>query len=497
MANRNEAVATDTPLTVRSVAPIASYVALLLITYGYEIFSFNLTVDEPVVVTAGNKGWSLILLGQGRWGLSIVDLLQPTPAVPVVGTALSVGLTATALWLFARKLMGMMPWPSVMTAGIAVTLPSLAMSFSWLSPAWGIGSVCVLIFGWAVWVGGRWLLVAAVMAGAFAVGIYESFAIALVAVAIAHALKTGLVRRATLGIAMAVVAALLSRGIGLVLQYLADRGSSAYVAKYVGGGLIDNPMEKLTSAFKSLASAVALSDGSMGIQWPWLGLLLVITCAGSLAVTVRLSSGRKDALIRGLALLALLAIPIMTELAAVTVPLRSMLYLPFIVVAISQPLAQGIAGLQSKTRAVAQVAFTTLVLLALLQNATLANRLYSTADYTLAHDRFLAFQIDYEVAQMAATQGLTPPLPLMIVGSHAWTANPATPIVENLGVSLFQGEFWRGEAFLRGQGVPVIPATPQQRADLTDYATQAPAYPTPGWISIHDGVVVVKFGPAQ
>jgi hypothetical protein len=73
-----------------------------------------------------------------------------------------------------------------------------------------------------------------------------------------------------------------------------------------------------------------------------------------------------------------------------------------------------------------------------------------------------------------------------------------TPTRETLGASFFEwngGAVQRVAAFLRMQGVKVHEATPQQANEAWVTLDAMPAYPQPGWITVHNGVLLLKFGP--
>jgi hypothetical protein len=45
------------------------------------------------------------------------------------------------------------------------------------------------------------------------------------------------------------------------------------------------------------------------------------------------------------------------------------------------------------------------------------------------------------------------------------------------------------------QGVKVHEATPQQAEEAWVTLDAMPVYPQPGWITVHNGVLLLKFGP--
>jgi hypothetical protein len=83
------------------------FVSALGLTYGYEVFSFNLTIDEEVVVGLGTVQYATQWVAQGRWSMGILTLAIPSPVVPAVSTGIGVALSGFAWWMLSRRYLAM------------------------------------------------------------------------------------------------------------------------------------------------------------------------------------------------------------------------------------------------------------------------------------------------------------------------------------------------------------------------------------------------------
>ena len=71
---------------MRKAGPVAAFVLAVTMTYGFEIFSFHLTLDEELFGEATQGSYALLWLAQGRWAMGALTMLVPSPVVPVVST---------------------------------------------------------------------------------------------------------------------------------------------------------------------------------------------------------------------------------------------------------------------------------------------------------------------------------------------------------------------------------------------------------------------------
>src|SRR5690349_1316373 len=99
----------DARIRVLLSQPATALIALLIVTlfvHGYEIFNLHLTIDEELHLDIGRRAVARLWIAQGRWGMGLATTLLPSSVVPVVSTALGIGLLALALWLVVEHAFG-------------------------------------------------------------------------------------------------------------------------------------------------------------------------------------------------------------------------------------------------------------------------------------------------------------------------------------------------------------------------------------------------------
>jgi hypothetical protein len=482
----------------RAVAPLVIVVGLL-VAYGFEIFSFTLTLDEELFA-AGVRGvdaW----ISEGRWSMAMLYLLVPSAIVPAVSTALGVGLMGLALWLIARRHLALGPATAAAAVLLAATVPVLAFLFSFSTIAYGIGVAALLtvVWCWAIsspsWLRGG----IGIVAGATAVGIYDSFLAVLAVLSLALIARRARWRPGVFAIAALPAAFLLSRVVAWVVQSLTGVRQEAYVGTFIDlGGLIADPGGRLRRAAGATWNTLTLSEARFGTSSPW--LIVVLAALGGLAVlwAVR-SSG--SARVRGLRLTAIVLIglvPLGAEsLSPSGLNLRSMVYLPFVILVLAAFAARGLGTLRRGTiRGVAVGGLAALMVLAVVGQSTIANRLFASAHASYLLDRQLAFTIGQDALRLAP-EGTRLPLPIVVSGLHGWPDTELLPSRETLGVSFFEKSSAgsvRVISFLQVEGVQVVAPSALQATEGKDDLRDMPAYPEEGWIAVRDGVLLVKLG---
>lgn len=124
----------------RAVGWASGLVALsAALTYAYELTGFHLTLDEPVLGAMSRRANIELYLAQGRWTTGVMSALLPSLVTPVVPLFVGVASTGWALWVIARHVARLPPWPASAAAGVAVSLPMTAFLYSWSSVAAAAG----------------------------------------------------------------------------------------------------------------------------------------------------------------------------------------------------------------------------------------------------------------------------------------------------------------------------------------------------------------------
>ena len=500
-SQRNRPIDKDSALAGPGyVWPLVIFAAVILISYGYEIFSFNLSIDEDITAANDQLARFLGSISEGRWSMSLLWLILPNPVTPAVSTAIAVGGSAVAWWLLSRHKLRLTPWQSLAAAAAAGTVPTLAFMFSFSTIAFAVGIANLLVVGFFAGLSSPkwWHKGLAVAAGAAAVGVYDTFALALAAVGLALVWQ----RRTWTSLALAVGGTALSYGLATAIVTVEgrvfDQPRSEYVRSFIDlSGLAAHPLSRLRESLGDVWSTITLSEERFGIHSPWLAVLLLLLVAFSLLSIIVTRLPLMQRLLRVVALGGVVALPVAAEAITAVVPLRSMIYLPIIIIVLFAMSVEGSVWLRARTPAVLpeilRTAVAGLILLAVLGNAVIANRLYSISTTTYNLDQQLAFDIGQEKDILFDGNNQINP-PAVVIGTHTWPAGSFTAPRETFGGSMLNYGAPRSLAFLRAHGVLLEYPTEAQTAAATALAPTLPRYPEPGWVSMQGDVLVINFG---
>ena len=486
---------------LQAALPVTVYAAALTLTFGYEVFSFHLTIDEENAGALAAPTYAAGWLSQGRWAMGAITLLLPNPVVPVVSTGLGVGLSGIAWWLVCRRTLVMGPWSATAFASLAATTPIFAYlySFSTIAYGIGIGALAALVFAEGI-ASLRWRYrIGGVIAGATSIAVYDTFVAVLAALAVVVMIKRPMVRSAALALAGVVAAFIASRVIGAVASWLLSVPQSVYVSgSFDFQGFLAHPLRRAEDSVDQVWQVLSLQTQRVGLHSPYLAVTVIVLALGALAAAVVTAPGVRGRLVTLLALLGLVTVPYLAQaISPIAIPLRSMIYIPVIILVLGFLAMRLRAWWPVPVRTVAVAAFAGLVVLTVLGDATISNRMFAASETSYDHDQALAFDIGREV-ELQTRGDLSTDLTLVVSGYHGWASTEVTPVRETLGASFFAwdaGSPDRIAAFLRTQGVGVhaggIEDIDASRAALK----RMPNYPAPGWIVVRDGVLLLKFGP--
>jgi hypothetical protein len=484
------------------LAPVVALALALVLTYGFEVFSFHLTMDEELFGDYSNWGYAETWVSQGRWAMAALTLGLPNPVVPALSTGIGIVLSGIASWAVCRRYLSMSPWESAFAAALAGTVPVLAFIFSFATIAYGIGVGNVLLVGYLAGISSQsWLRRGlGVLSLAVAIGIYDSFLVAGAALAIAYILKRTNIAGIALGLSSLVLAYLLSRWTGTLVQTATGVAQDSYVSRYFDfGGLLSKPAGHLGTAFSHVWQVISLSTERFGLHSPWLAIALGALLLLAILGILRRGTGLINKAFRLILLGGLILLPVVVEaVSPMAVLLRSMLYIPVIVLVLAGLAVTGLDGIPRRLRLPLRPLLAGIILLALLGQATISNRLFASSETTYALDRELVFLIGQEKDRLQHGDGATS-LPLVVFGTHRWPENVLIPSRENLGKSFFSGGGGDGQpardsGFLRSQGVNVRTPTPEETAGAQKALSQIPVYPESGWITIKNSVLILNFG---
>ncbi len=485
-----------------SQSAVAAVAVAMLLTYGYEIFNFNLSLDEPVFGGGGQRGLAVLWAEQGRWAMALQYALLPDTVLPAISTGLGAFLIGCSLWVFATRVMELAPVVAGLVTAVAATLPALgfALSFATIAVGVGLGFVAVTVFGVFAAKGGRWPAIGALLAGMTAIGIYQAFAFCLAAISVVLLARSSswrltALRQAALLLGSYVASELTNRAVKMVL----GAGSNSYVSTMMDlDGVASDPLARIAGSLSRnwdvLAPGAQLYDGLQ----PWLVLALGLLTSLAVRSVVRGDTGAPRP-VAATSVALLLGLPILAGVVVAELPVRSMLYLPVCVITLagiaftpprrSQPTQEG----HSPQRVVLNTLAAAVAVLAVIANAWVTNSAYVAADASFAQDRFLAMRINEELGRLFPNTD--DPVPIVVTAPDRRENGTVGHPAEQFGLSLFSGESWRATSFLTSQGVQVgFPNAEQERAGLVELASM-PAYPSAGWARSFDGVLLANLGP--
>jgi hypothetical protein len=480
--------------------PTAALIALLIVVlfaHGYEIFNLHLTIDEELHLDTGRRAIAELWIAQGRWGMGIVTTLIPSSVVPVVSPGLGVGLLALSLWLTVERAFGADRCASVCAVSVAITLPVLPFTMSFATFAHGIGFACLAASGFILLIRRANHAVhftTAALLAAFAISVYQPMIFALAALVVVDLCRTDLklADKTRLRGVLTLVGAL---GLYFLIDQIVRRVLQADMTQYVDSyidlkGLLAHPLDRITRATRDTWSVFHVPKDLFVLHSPGLELFMgvaLLACVRTLILAK--GTSRSAPLITAMLLLAL---PTVAEMVSTySAPLRSMVYLPF-VVALIGTMAFMISGTGLRLSLYA------LTLLAVLGNSDVNNRLYAAGNFAYERDRFFAHDIMREIEKVVARdKSSLNELRLEVVGIKSWQDSPLIPKRETLGASFFE---WGGvsrsrtAAFLRDLGFDIRDASDTEIVPVVPIAIEMPSWPADGWVRHERNLLIVKLG---
>lgn len=470
---------------------------VVLLSYGYEIFNFNLTIDEELHAQGMVMwtGW----VGQGRWGMALLNyLLVPNPIVPVVSLfvgvlGLIVGVSSLLKSLFVLDRLGL----AALTA-LAITIPTLSFSFTFSTLAYGIGVGFVALAGanWLLFRGGwKSVAIASLLAG-FAIGIYQTFIFVMVMIAIVQVCRACTIENIN-GLAVIKKPAIFVLG-GGVSYVLINWGmlkvlhvDLAYVGQFIDiQGLIQNPMSRLSRSFHRWWEIISLIPSDFGIRSIWLSCLILVSLTMALVYPLFKRNYRTAT---GMAVMTITMVSVMVIADAIALrgaPLRSLVYIPLGIVIIVA-CAYTVSGKGGRYLLVLLCGLT------VIGNSQVSNHLFLSSASAEFQDRALAQVIINEVRSLKPDNLNGMPFKLDIIGNHSHFGNGILSKSEHLGASFFEwdgGNRWRVASFLNLNGLVAIGASDEDRAHVYEQVKSMPSWPYQGWIAVKNDIVILKFG---
>lgn len=476
---------------------IFSLAAVAVIVYGFELFNFNLTIDEEIhAFGVAPSVW----ITQGRWGMYLLNkFLLPYTVVPFLPLFLAL------LFQICAALFLLDGWGvksrihQIVVGSVFLAYPGIAFMYTFSTINYGIG-VGLFFVGLALLVFERlvgWKKALAVIPAAFAIAIYQGFLVALVAVYLVNYIVHQIEGRKR-----ALFDLILPAGIvlgGTILYYLIHKvlvtffiPESNYTTQYFDIPFLRNHFQYVLSSVYTWMTRVYSGDKGVygtqiGILWPILGMSTIgftYTLIRSKIIFVK----KAGALVF---FVLLFLLPFMTGLLmGGYIAMRFLVALPVV-----------IAGIIYLGNICNQKYFSALMaaltIFCVLQFAVSANHLFAASHLALEEDRLVAVNLIKSIEEAKAQAGSEEVKYLEIVGYLKRPSTQLIPKIETFGASYFewdQGNVNRVIFFLQTLGYQGLSALPIDRRGLfVEQANLLPSWPQEGSVVVVQDTVLIKF----
>lgn len=471
--------------------------ALLVLVYGFQLFNFNLSIDEEIHANAFHPTpW----VSQWRWGMAVLNrVLLPFTVVPVVPLALGLGFHMLGVLVLLRAWDVVDPTEQFLIGAVALATPTLAYLYVFDTINYGVGvglfmtAASIALF--ARHEGSKRYLAA--LPAAFALAIYQTFALALVAVYLVWAVRRAASKHpegfplAPLAGVVAASGAIYAAG-QVIFMAVLDEGSSGYVEGFFDlEALRERPGAVVMSVIRT-AWVVYRGEPSVYAHRLWaLPILLTMLLVSFSWIVIRTPHRRASRIALLLVFPLMVAVPFAGGLlSGGHVALRFLVALPFALA--------GLVALGLPPRGPARTIVATTAGLVLLQFAVAANSLFGSSSLAFEQDRVTATRLIHEIELAVGVAGADPQF-LEVVGIPDRAGARLIHRFETIGASFFEwdgGNAWRIGLFLQTLGYGDLAGLPvERRGEFVAVSTAMPDFPAPGSVLVAGDVVVVRFGP--
>jgi hypothetical protein len=470
----------------------------------------NLTVDEELYALF--PGQRLLWLGEGRWGMYILNrLLFPYPVMPVAPLfiALVFHILAVLIILDCWEINSRLE--QIAAGSMMLTFPTLAYSYMFSTLNYGIGigffSVALSLFLFVkkrgVW---QWLAIIPIV---FSIAIYQAFVLVLAVVFVVYFLvdiRQGnqIWKNVLYLISMCVVSLLLYLFVQRLWMWrlfsslgdaetnvLQDR--NLYTQRYFDlAPLQDHAVRVFSNTWSNIMGFYSGSHPDYAIEIKVLGVAMIVSIFGLIINLVRYKLPVMDKLVIFFLSLVLLALPFLgVPFSNGRVLTRTLLALPFSIAGI---LLLGLVG----SPRIVRISTLIIALFCVFQFTASTNRLFGASHLALQADRLVAIRVMDKIDEAKVESDIQDPTYLEVIGSYERVDTLAIPQRGSIGLSFFElstiGQP-RIASFLEISGYQTLRSLPSSRlAEFVEIANAMPAWPAEGSVQIVGDTVLIKFG---
>lgn len=480
-------------------AIILIFTLIVLLAYGYQIFSYSISLDEEMYALSDQIGTARAWISQTRWAMGATAFLIPSVIGPAISVGVGVSLFALAIWRIANSFFKLSGIWLIASVSFAATYPVMIFAFEFDTIAFGLGIgfiYALFAFEFSIKQGFRAQLLA-VLFFALAIATYESLSIFTLIALVAYALQTEswqVIKQSIWGL---VGGFLVSKALAMILISVTGIKLDTYLNSYFQViGLITDPTRRIGLAISDMASLYSLSEARFGLSNFW-GSAVFFVLAFSAAVFAVFDALRTKKILGLIATSAAILLPsVMQLLSEWPLPLRIFIFIPAQILSLAAINRHYVMKFGAISKRTFRIVFACLAALGVLGNAAQINRVVSTSRTAYALDQQVAHDIYLEKAKAFPAQILDL-VPFRMMGHIERIPTKMKPVLpsEAVGISLFgfaPGETFRVTNFLNTQGVLFSPDSTLNE-ELDRQLEQMPSYPTPGWAKGFNGTMLVKF----
>lgn len=478
---------------------ICILVILAISAYGFELFNFNLTVDEEIHSTY--SGPLLAWIEQGRWGIYLLNaLVMPKTIIPFVPLFVTLLFQMGAILLLLNVFGVKSKLEQVVVGAIYMTFPIMAYvyTFSTFNYAIGIGLFFISL-GMYLFVRQGWKRWFSILPIAFALSIYQGFLPVILGAFLMYLLimliraRFFRIKEVAIFIGILLAAYIVYDLVLQLLLFLLHIKVDPYIAgQFDLNFFLKNPFGVLFQVLNYLVLPVYSGAQSIYTFKIWsMGILLLISVTSLLLSFRKLSPTQK---ILGLLLVfGLLFLPFASGLL-----MRGQMSMRFLLAVPIVFSGSVLLGMMERSRGY-KIFISVLAGICVYYFVISNNQLFASSYLALQEDRSLATRVIDAIETARVEAGLQKLQYIEVVGYYARPSLPSIPKIETFGASFFEwgfGSSARVADFLQLMGYPVLkPLSSRDRVRLIPITEEMPIWPATGSVKIVDDVVVIKFSP--
>lgn len=480
---------------------IIAFIFVALVSYGFELFNLNLTVDEEYYANATSVGVGWI--GQGRWGMYFLNkYLLPYNVLPFVPLGIALFFQIIGI-LLTFKSWGIENKFDQFSIGIvSLTFPGLAYVYTFSTLNYGVGigfffvSLSLLLYTQNSSLS-RFL---AAIPAAFSISIYQGFIPVLVLIFLTYLIIIGIHEEKKLIVHLrdVIIVHILSFLIYYVVLKFLFFYYQIVLSDYITGFFaIGNILENFGANFSSFIDIITqVYFGDQSIYTFNLSFLKVLLFFGFLGFAQSLRRSSASIITK---LFVMSSGILLTLLPFVSGFLMNGIYGMRFLIGIPITLSSlTMLGMKNNSRIYRMLVFIVVITCAY-QFAISTNRLFASSYIALEADRLLASRL-IERIELAKPDIITSEkLEYMeIIGYLDRSATQLMPKVSTFGASFFEwdlGNTSRALSFMMTIGYDeLLPLPNERRAEFIQIVNEMPIWPDRNSVKIIGDTVLVKFG---